>query len=252
MNLPKMHSGLAQLIENSGVKSSYPKVALLASYYPRSNNVSGFGIEILTKFRLHNPHTPVLFFSFHSKDRFSAIDEFGVLGLPGTEFIHLPCAKETILQAVAKYNENSLQIDDAHWKPFSEAVCTALIKQILIQMKHNQRLDFVNSIGLGLRLAIENVQRYPDKRERTIPNFEESYAEMIHYFSNAEFEELFFLSSLVGHSHKKFLNLVNQLVKDICYLKDEKNKLEYAELRNSIIRIQESIKLLNKLLNGTK
>ena len=136
MNQPTLHTGLRHLLEVSGVKSQYPEVVCFSAYDSGAQDVLGSGLEQLVKFRLLQPETPVLFFSFLPLEHLQPHDEFGVFQLAGTGFIQLPCSKETILQAAANQCARPLSVRGAAWISFSEGACKALLQKRHKEIAH--------------------------------------------------------------------------------------------------------------------
>lgn len=249
MNQPTLHTGLAHLLEASGVKSQYPKVVCFSAYNPGEQDVLGSGVEQLVKFRLLHTETPVLFFSFLPTEHLLPKDEFGVLQLAGTAFIQLPCSKETILQAAANQCAKPLSVRDAAWQAFSESACKSLLMDKIKIINHKQDLAFVNKVGLGLRLSIEQVINYPEQRSTTLVNFNKSYASMLAYVQNPQIAEIIELGNIVQDSNDSFLNIVSKLVQDFVWIADTSNKENFTNLRATIYRIQDNVSTLEKLQN---
>lgn len=247
MNQPTLHTGLAHLLEASGVKSQYPDVVCLSAYNTGEHDVLGSGITQLVKLRLLHPETPVLFFSFLPKETLLPKDELGVLQLAGTEFIQLPCSKETILQAAANQCAKPLNVTDAAWKAFSERACKSLLMEKIKIINHKQELAFVNKVGLGLRLSIEQVINYPEQRSITLINFNERYSAMLAYVQNPQIAEIIELGSIIQGANDDFLNIVSKLVQDLKFISDTNNKENFNDLRATIYRIQDTVSALEKL-----
>lgn len=222
-------------------------MVFFSDYNTGEHDVLGSGIMQLVKFRLLHPETPVLFFSFLPKETLLTKDEFGVLQLAGTEFIQLPCHKETILQAAANQCAKPLSVTDASWKAFAERACKKLLEEKIRIIKHGNELQFVNLVGLGLRLSIDNVLNYPEQRCATLINFNERYASMLAYVQNSQIAEIIELSNIVQDSNDGFLNIVSKLVQDLKLISDTSNKENYTALREAIYRIQDTAKALEKL-----
>lgn len=246
MNQPTLHTGLAHLLEASGVKSQYPDAVCFSAYNTGEQDILSSGITQLVKFRLLYPETPVLFFSFLPKETLLPKDEFGVLQLAGMEFIQLPCSKETILQAAANQCAKPLSVIDAAWKAFSERACKSLLTEKIKIINHKQELAFVNKVGLGLRLSIDNVLNYPEQRCTTLINFNERYAAMLAYVQNPQITEIIELGNIVQESNDSFLNIVSKLVQDLKFISDTNNKENFTDLRATIFRIQDTVSVLEK------
>lgn len=247
MNQPTLHTGLAHLLEASGVKSLYPDIVFFSAYKPGEQDVLGSGLEQLVKFRLLHPETPVLFFSFLPKETLLPKDEFGVLQLAGTGFIQLPCSNESILQAAVNQCAKPLGVTDTAWKAFSERACKSLLTEKIKIINHKQELAFVNKVGLGLRLSIDNVLNYPEQRCTTLINFNERYAAMLSYVQNPQMAEIIELGNIVQESNDGFLNIVSKLVQDLILISDTNNKENFNDLRAIIYRIQDTVSALEKL-----
>ena len=247
MNQPTLHTGLAHLLEASGLKSQYPEVVYFSAYNLGAQDVLGSGLEQLVKFRLLHPKTPVLFFSFLPIEHLLPKDEFGVLQLAGTALIQLPCSKETILQSAANQCAKPLSVRDAAWKAFSESACKSLLMDKIKIINHKQDLAFVNKVGLGLRLSIDNIIDYPEQRCRTLINFNERYAAMLAYIQNPQIAEIIELGNIVQDSNDSFLNIVSKLVQDFVWIADTSNKENFIDLRTTIYRIQDNVSTLEKL-----
>ncbi|MBK8808621.1 MAG: hypothetical protein IPO21_19110 [Bacteroidales bacterium] len=247
MNQPTLHTGLAHLLEASGVKSQYPDVVCFLAYHQGSQDVVGSNLKQLVKFRLLHPETPVLFFSFLPLETLLPKDDFGVLKLSGAEFIQLPCSNVTILQAAANQCAKPLSVRDAAWKAFSERACKSLLTEKIKIINHKQELAFVNKVGLGLRLSIEQVINYPEQRSTTLVNFNKSYASMLAYVQNPQITEIIELGNIVQDSNDSFLNIVSKLVQDFVWIADTSNKENFTDLRATIYRIQDSVSILEKL-----
>lgn len=174
MNQPTLHTGIAHLLEASGVKSQYPEVVCFSAYNTGEHDVLGSGLEQLVKFRLLHPKTPVLFFSFLPIEHLLPKDEFGVLQLAGTEFIKLPCPKETILQAAANQCANPLSVTDAAWKSFSERACKALL-----QKRHKEIAHFSGKSEFQLGNRILNPLRANCSGWLSLPHLREDYMFLI-------------------------------------------------------------------------
>lgn len=247
MNAPTLHTGLAQLLEASGAKSQCPDVAFFSAFIPGEHDVLGAGILALVKFRLLHPETPVLFFSFLPKERLLPKDEFGVLQVPGTEFIQLPCTKGTILESAKNTIANPYNSESDAWKVFAEKACKALLKQEVSILKHGKELQFINKVGLGFRLSIENVIKYPDKRCITLINYNERYAAMLAYFQNPKIQEIIKLGSVAQWSSDSFLIRIYRLSNDFGFISDGNNKEKFSQLKEAILRIQDNISYIEKL-----
>ena len=64
------------------------------STYQSMQGLVNSGLLDAVKFRLANPSTyPLILLSFFSKETLQKEDEFGILSLPGTEFVQLPCTR---------------------------------------------------------------------------------------------------------------------------------------------------------------
>lgn len=168
MNQPTLHTGLAHLLEASGVKSQYPEVVRFSAYNPGEQDVLGSGLEQLVKFRLLHPETPVLFFSFLPKETLLPKDEFGILQLAGTAFIQLPCSKETILKAAANQCAKPLSVRDAAWISFSETACKSILQRRIREIMHHlgkKEFQIGNRILNPLRLSCSGLLSYPHLKE---------------------------------------------------------------------------------------
>jgi hypothetical protein len=247
VNQPTLHTGLEYLLEESRVKIQFPDVVYSAAYHPGVQDVRGRGLELLVKFRLLHPNTPVLFFSFLPLTQLLPKDEFDVLQLPGTEFIQLPCSKETIIQAASKQNAKPHGVHDTAWKTFSERACKSILKKRIGIIKHKQELAFINKVGLGLRLAIGNVMSYPEQRSETMIRFNERYDAMLAYVRNPQIQEILKFGSIVQQSDDAFLTLISTLVKEFLFISDYRNKEKFSELKQAIIKIQDVITILETL-----
>lgn len=175
MNQPTLHTGLAHLLEASGVKSQYPDVVYFSAYNPGEQDVLGSGIIQLVKFRLLHPEIPVLFFSFLPKETLLPKDEFGVLQLAGTEFIQLPCSKENIHQAAANQCAKPLSVTDAAWKAFAEKACKALL-----QKRYKEIAHFSGKSEFQLGNRILNPLRANCSGWLSLPHLREDYSIIIH------------------------------------------------------------------------
>lgn len=247
MNPPTLHTGLAHLLEASEVRSQYPEVVFFSAYHSGEQDVLGSGLEQLVKFRLLHPQTPVLFFSFLPFKHLKPKDEFGVLQLAGTAFIQLPCSKENILEAAAKLSAMPFSnSDEAAWKAFSERACRNLLAQKIKIINHGQKLAFVNKVGLGLRLSIDNVLNYPEHRSTALINFNDRYSAMLAYVQHPQITEIIELGNIVQKTNDVFLNIVSKLVKDLTLISDPNNKENYTDLRDAIYSIQDAIDKLEK------
>lgn len=175
MNQPTLHTGLAHLLEASGLKSQYPDVVCFSAYNLGEHYVLGSGLEQLVKFRLLHPETPVLFFSFLPTEHLLPKDEFGVLQLAGTAFIQLPCSKETILQSAANQCAKPLSVRDAAWISFSESACKALL-----QKRHKEIAHYTGKSEFQLGNRILNPLRANCLGWLSCPNLRDDYSVLIH------------------------------------------------------------------------
>lgn len=135
--------GLGCLLETSGVYKKYPEVRFFPAYVPGEPDVLGAGLSKLVRFRLFNPAASVVFLSFHDKEVLRTKDRFGVLEVPGTVYLQLPCIKEDLIktaESIGKWEGNESK---EQWKPFAEKACKALISERIKLLKHGQK----NAIG---------------------------------------------------------------------------------------------------------
>lgn len=248
MNKPTLHTGLAHLLKASGVGGQFPHVAFFSAYIPGDQDVLGAGISRLVKFRLLHPETPVLFLSFLPKKKLLTQDEFGVLQISGTEFVQLPFDKATILQLAEKHSFNSSTVSSEEWRSFSEKACRTLLHQKINVIKHKQDLAFINKVGLGLRLAVENVINYPEQRCcATLQDFNERYTAMQTYLQNPQIKDLIELSGIVQNSDDQFLKHTFELSNDFLFISNVCNKEKYIDLKEAILRIQQYITYFENL-----
>ena len=190
MNQPTLHTGLAHLLEASGLKSQYPEVVYFSAYNLGAQDVLGSGLEQLVKFRLLHPETPVLFFSFLPLETLLPKDDFGVLQLAGTAFIQLPCSKETIIQAAAKHSANPLNVKDAVWKSFSENACKTLLQQRMSELMHGSKFAIGNKVLNPLRLNCSGLLSYPHLKDDYPPLLQNNFEALHHYMTLEEIAEL--------------------------------------------------------------
>lgn len=247
MNQPTLHTGLAHLLEVSGVKSQYPKVVCFSAYNPGAQDVLGSGIEQLVKFRLLHPETPVLFFSFLPLERLQPQDEFGVLQLTGTAFIQLPCSKESILQAAANQCAKTLSVRDAAWISFSESACKALLQKRHKEIAHfsgKSEFQLANRILNPLRLSCSGILSYPHLKEDYYPLLEKGFDALNKYMQIPLVSEFLNWCMVCQETEDTYLQNAHSFAVQLNQLSQLNAQIDAAEIISLIDRVNESFKNL--------
>ena len=220
MNQPGLPAGLAQLLDTSDVTSNYPDIVFLAAFIPGMQDILGSSTKQLVKFRLLEPLTPVLFFSFLSQDDLVSKDEFGVLQVFGTEFIQLPCSKETILHLVDNFRINPVSSDNFNWKVFAAKACKSLIKERILELTHNGKFAIGDMVLNPLRSNCVGLFSMPQFKESYLPLLQKNFDALHSYLALSEISELLQLCLVCSNSDDtflydafKFANLLRRLSK---------------------------------------
>lgn len=246
MTIPPLHTGLEKLLLLSGV-SQYPDVALLPAYIPGEPDTLSAGILQLVKFRLLKPAVPVLFFSFHAKEQLLSKDAFGVLALEGTEFIRLPCTREIILQAVAKYNSNQLIVSSAKWRLFSENACKKLLQQRMRELTHGNKLAVGNQAINPIRMACVAILSMPSLKPDYLPVLEKNFTALKNYIAIPEIAELLQWAAVCQASEDDFLKTTFSFVTQLKELANHNPQTDAEHLIFVIDQLNDSFSKLQNL-----
>ncbi|MCZ2392978.1 MAG: hypothetical protein LC105_03860 [Chitinophagales bacterium] len=244
MNQPTLHTGLAHLLEASGVKSQYPEVVRFSAYNPGEQDVLGSGIIQLVKFRLLHPEIPVLFFSFLPKETLLPKDEFGVLQIARTEFIQLPCSKENILQAAANQCAKPLGVTEAAWKTFAEKACKALLLQRIKELNHGNKFAIGNMVLNPLRLNCSGLLCMPHLKEDYLPLLQKNFDALHNYAAVSDIAELLHWCMISTNSSDVYLQNAFAFASQLHQLSQYSAQTDAAEIISLIDRVNDSFKQL--------
>jgi hypothetical protein len=247
VNQPTLHTGLAHLLEASGVKSLYPDIVFFSAYKPGEQDVLGSGLEQLVKFRLLHPETPVLFFSFLPKETLLPKDEFGLLQLAGTEFIQLPCSKETILQASANQYAKPLSVTDTGWKVFSEMACKSLLQKRYKEIAHfTGRTEFQvgNRILNPLRANCTGLLSFPNLKEDYLLLLIKNFEGLKHYIKINLVSEFLHWCMICQKSEDAYLQNAFSFATQLNQLAQFSAQTDAAEIISLIDRVNDSFEQL--------
>lgn len=247
MNQPTLHTGLAQLLEISGVKSQCPDVAFFSAFIPGEHDVLGSGISALVKFRLLYPETPVLFFSFLAKEHLLPKDEFGVLHLPRTEFIQLPCADTTIIQLAEKHGSNSLVVSSVEWLSFSEKACQALIQRLAKKISHQfgeKGMQLGNKALNPLRMNCCGLLSSPHLKEDYMPLLQKNFVVLNEFMAIPEIAELLNWCMISPDSKEEYLQCAYSFSTLLKQLSSYSAQTDAKEIISLIDRVNDSFEKL--------
>lgn len=247
MNQPTLHNGLAYLLEASRVKSRYPDAVCFSAYNIGAQDVLGSGIEQLIRFRLLHPTSPVLFFSFLPIESLLPKDEFGVLQLAGTAFIHLPCSKESILQAAANQCAKPLSVKDAAWKKFTESACKALLQKRHKEIAHfsgKSEFQLGNRILNPLRLSCSGFLSYPHLKEDYCPLLEKGFGALNKYMQIPLVSEFLDWCMVCQETEDVYLQNAFSFAVQLNQLSQFNAQTDAAEIISLIDRVNDSFKQL--------
>ncbi len=244
MNQPTLHTGLVHLLEASGVKSRCPHVVIHSAYIPGEQDVLGAGISRLVKFRLLHPETPVLFLSFLPKEKLLTQDEFGVLKLPGTEFVLLPFVKETIFQLAEKHSINSLTISSEEWRSFSGKACKTLIQKRMLELTHGNKFPIGNKALNPLRFNCSGLLSFPNLKDDYLPLIQKDFDALQQFIAIPEIEELLQWCGVCTHSEDVYLQNAFAFATQVKQLSTFSSQTGAAEIISLIDRVNDSFKQL--------
>ncbi len=244
MNQPTLNPGLAQLLEKSGVRTLHSDVIHFSAYIPGEPNVAGSGIDRLVRFRLGQPGTVVLFFSFLPIEHLRINDAFGVLKLARTEFIQLPCSKESILQAATKQSGEPTTLNVPAWQNFSESACTTLIKRRMRELMHGNKFPIGNKVLNPLRLNCSGLLSMPQLKEDYLPLLQRNF-EALHQFTLIpEIAELLHWCKVCPGSSDFYLQNAFSFASLLTELSRYSNQTAAAEITSLIDRLNTSFENL--------
>ncbi len=244
MNQPTLHTGLAHLLEASGVKSQYPDLVCFSAYNAGEHDVLGAGISRLVKFRLLHPETPVLFLSFLPKEKLLTQDEFGVLQLPGTEFIQLPFDKATIFQLAAKHSVNLLTVSSKEWRSFSERACKSLIQKRMLELTHGNKFPIGNKALNPPRFDCSGLLSFPNLKEDYLPLIQKDFESLKQFIAIPEIAELLQWCGVCNHSEDVYLQNAFAFATQVKQLSAFSSHTDAAEIISLIDRVNDSFKQL--------
>lgn len=244
MNQPTLHTGLAHLLEVSGVKSQYPDVVCFSAYNTGEHDVSGSGIEQLVTFRLLQPESPVLFFSFLAKEILLPKDEYGVLKLAGTEFMQLPASKEEIFKSASNLSSNPLKVSNEAWKFFTENACKALLLQRIKELNHGNKFAIGNKVLNPLRLNCSGLLSMPHLKEDYLPLLHKNFEALNHYRAIADVTEFLHWCMVCPDSKDVYLQNAFAFASQLNQLSHYSAQTDTSEILSLIDRLNDSF---NKL-----
>lgn len=172
-------------------------------------------LEDLVKFRLKNPKSPIVFLSFISKKKIESIDKFGVLQLAGTEFIHLPRGKESIVKTLEKINKKLKSSDSNIYLTFQQNVYKYLIKEKLNELKHGQKFPIGNEALDPLLTTCRSILEDSENKFDFSLILSQNIGMLNLYLQNNEVNELLSWCLLFNNSNDQYLkmayNFANQI-----------------------------------------
>ena len=244
MSPPTLHTGLAELLEASGIKSQYPDVMCFAAFIPSKQDVVGSGIKQVVKFRLLHPEASVLFFSLLPKGDIISIDEFRVLQLAGTEFIHLPCSKEAIIRAAVQKTDKSTGVNLSEWKLFADKACKALLKQRILELDHNKKIPVGNKVLNPLRWNCAVSLSRPNLKEDCLPLLQKNFEELHRFMAIPDIVELLHWCGICNDSDDMYLKYAYSFASKLQQLSTYTEHTDAEEIISLIDRVNESFKQL--------
>lgn len=228
------------ILEERCNHSSYD-IVIISDYLSQDFHQVHGGLLEAAKYRLFHPSCYILLTSFFSYNELLQHDTFGILPLPGTEFIRLPFMMTDFYKVIDKYANNELSIPQVSWIVFSTSACTAMLKEKIGLLKHGNKLDFVNEITGPLRAAAVSLSLFPN----LLPIVNQQLQSLKRYLINEEIEEFFMLTKASESLSDNFLQSVSQFSNSLRHLSSYSLK-EGSNIKQLISEID----LLNETLSN--
>ncbi len=213
------HPAISQVLEYSGGIMKYhlttPDAFLISDFgIPNIKKIHGGLTQAVTE-RLKHPHCHIFFVSFQLKEELAPYDGFGILSLPGIEFVRLPFYMEELNSLVGKYLEAPFVIPKADWEAFATHAGKSILKENISVLKHGNKLDFINSITGPLRIAALGSVTHP----ALLKVVRQQLTSVSSYMANDETMNLIILAKACSSLPDPFFKLVSTFILGLQNLK---------------------------------
>jgi hypothetical protein len=170
------HPALQNLLTSSkeGIKcvTSSENAVLISDYLPKTSQSIHAGLLEAVKFRLFNPSQTIYYASFFPEEKLIPLDTFGILSLPGTEFIQLPFHKENFFKTLEDTQKAGLILLESDCEKFAIKACKVLLKNNLRVIIHYLggkigaiQINIQASNNEKLKKILEDVRSFCEKEE---------------------------------------------------------------------------------------
>lgn len=217
---------------------------ILVSYCNESQESNVYsGIRQAAIYRLKYPQQNLFFLSFLPIDMLRQKDNYGILSLPGTLFVRLPCAGERFHDLINNFECDSWTISHDQWNSFCEHACSQLLKEQMAEIMHGKKHEIGNRALHPLRAAATILLSNPDNI-----SFKEAFASRLTAYN--EYMEKPYMSEMIE------LTLICQNAADpfvlqtIALTGQFKKIAEYNYYPNEIKKLISDIDLTNKALHA--
>lgn len=217
---------------------------ILVSYCNESNESIVFtGIRQAAIYRLKHPKMPLFFYSFLTIEMLNQKDSYGILSLPGTIFVRLPCVGDRFHDLINNCECDGWTISHDQWNSFSENTCKLLLKGQIAEIMHGKKHEIGNRAIHPLRAAATLLLSNPDNA-----SFKEAFASRLNaykeYMKKSHMAEMIELTLICQNATDPFI------LQTIAMTEQFKKIAEYNYYPNEIKKLISDIDLTNKALSA--
>ncbi|MFA5229640.1 MAG: hypothetical protein WC446_07840 [Candidatus Paceibacterota bacterium] len=237
--------GLGCLLETSGVYKKYPEVRFFPAYVPGEPDVLGAGLSKLVRFRLFNPAAAVVFLSFIDKNVLDTKDTFGVLEVPGTFFLQLPCYKDDLLTIAGRVGNCEDKEKKQQWESFAQKACTFLIREHIRLLEHGHK-NHIGNILYPLRASSVGIVYTPELQSQYVDVTKKHIDRLKDFLNDPQIKDLIQLLNVNNDAKDKYLEQASSFSENLLKLSCWTN-YEEDNVRDLIDLIDNTNSIYDKL-----